>query len=156
MNDILHGRKKELSASVVEKGIYDGGIWFAHGMHISFFIKKRNKQDEEALWQSHKDWLWWFSLRRYLMQNVTCFVLQLAHLPAQREDKAFRIWLKRFVFCTFQLPLTWRGSPSPTQCANPRMERKRVAVDGGWGWGGEENAYRWHRIRDCVLRTVHS
>lgn len=60
--------------------------------------------------------------------NVTCFVLQLAHLLAQREDKAFRIRLKRFVFCTFQLPLTWRKSPSPTQCANPRMERRRAAL----------------------------
>lgn len=62
------------------------------------------------------------------MQNVTCFVLQLAHLPAQREDKAFRIWLKRFVFCTFQLPLARRRSPFPTQCANWRVERKKMAV----------------------------
>lgn len=38
------------------------------------------------------------------MYNVTCFVLQLAHLLARWEDKASRIRLKRFVFfSTFQL-----------------------------------------------------
>lgn len=67
----------------------------------------------------------------YLMQNVTCFVLQPAHLLAQREDKAFGIRLKRFVFCTFQLPLTWRRSPSPAQCANPALERRGAAVEMG-------------------------
>lgn len=91
-----------------------------------------NKQAEEGLWQSHKAWLWWFfSACCYLMQNVTCFVLQPAHLLAQREDKAFGIRLKRFVFCTFQLPLTWRRSPSPAQCANPAMERRGAAVEMG-------------------------
>lgn len=72
-----------------------------------------------------------FSACCYLMQNVTCFVLQPAHLLAQREDKAFGIRLKRFVFCTFQLPLTWRRSPSPAQCANPAMERRGAAVEMG-------------------------
>lgn len=89
-----------------EKGILDSWIWSARAMHI--FSLRGSK---EALWQSHKDWLWWFSPCCYLMRTVTCFVLQLAHLPARREDKAFRIWLKRFVFGTFKLPLTWRRSP---------------------------------------------
>lgn len=90
-----------------------------------------NKPAEEGLWQSHKAWLWWGVFSCYLMQNVTCFVLQPAHLLAQREDKAFGIRLKRSVFCTFQLPLTWRRSPSPAQCANPRMERRGAAVEMG-------------------------
>lgn len=103
---------------------YEGWIWFTHAMHIIFFIRGK-KQAEEALWLSHKGWLWWFLL------NISAV-----------------IWCKmwRALFCNWhiclrsergqslqnlidQLPLARRRSPFPTQCANPRIERKEQQMD---------------------------
>lgn len=73
-----------------------------------------------------------FSLRRYLMHNVTCFVLQLAHLLARWEDKAFWIRLKRFVFfSTFQLACLFpdRGAPLLHNVPVQWVGRRGAVVD---------------------------
>lgn len=66
------------------------------------------------------------------MHNVTCFVLQLAHLLAWWEDKAFWIRLKRFVFfSTFQLACLFpdRGAPLLHNVPVQWVGRRGAAVD---------------------------
>lgn len=75
------------------------------------------------------------------MHNVTCFVLQLAHLLAQWEDKAFWIRLKRFLFfSTFQLACLFpdRGAPLLHNVPVQWVGRRGAAVD--------NNASGWHKV----------
>lgn len=70
-----------------------------------------------------------FSLHGYLTHNMTCFVWQLAHLRARREDKALGIRLKRFAFfSTFQLADLFPNRGADLLHNAPVLEVKRRGV----------------------------
>ncbi len=80
------------------------------------------------------------------MQNVTCFVLQLAHLPVQRWGRSLQNLIEKICFLRFSITSYLTEEPiSHTVCQSKDGGKKERQ----WRWGGKKK----NKKKKCLLLT---